>query len=194
MIKKVRVVANVVRNHNGTWSVIKSDGSKSIYYPSYEVAKSVADWCNNEDRDFPEYTYVEVEDETPTRVRRNLEGYYARKERERKAREERKQKQKEREEKNRKSYKSDDKFVFVVSCYERGVKGVVYMQGETNLSKITNHYGGGFITTKLEEAKVFKTRATAQKFVDELSKCWLVDSLFRDIKVVQKKKDKMGVK
>lgn len=188
---KVRVVANVVKNHNGTWSVVKSDGAKSISYPSYEDAKSVADWCNNEDSDCPEYMYVK--DETPTRVTRNLEGYYARKERERKAREERKQKQKEREEKNRKSYKSDDKFVFVVSCYERGVKGVVYMQGETNLAKITNHYGGGFITTKLEEAKVFKTRATAQKFVDALSKCWLVDSLFRDIKVVQKKKDKMRV-
>ena len=70
----------------------------------------------------------------------------------------------------------------------------MYLQGETNLTKITKRYGGGFITTKETEAKVFNTKAAAQKFVDTISKCWMVNSLFRDIKVVQKRKDKMGMK
>ena len=195
MKKKVRVIARVVPNANGTWTVVKTNGVKSFPYFSYEDAKRSADYCNNEDSDYPEYMEVEVEDESDnTRVTPNLEGYYARMERERKAREERKRKQKEREENNRKSRKSNDKFVYVVSCYERGVSGVVYMQGETNLTKITKRYGGGFICTKETEAKVFNTKAAAQKFVDTISKCWMVNSLFRDIKVVQKRKDKMGVK
>jgi hypothetical protein len=107
---------------------------------------------------------------------------------EKKAREERKRKQTEREQNNRKSRKADEKYVYVVSCYERGMSGVVYLQGETNLTKITNHYGGGFITTKVKEAKIFNTKASAQKYIDTLSKCWVVNHLLKNLNVVRKDK------
>lgn len=192
MKKKVRVTAAITTNRYGGYRVVLSNGVYSDY-PTLADAQSYANYKNNDDADDPEYMYVDVEENHNTDREKELANYYARQERERKAREERKRKQKEREENNRKSRKSDDKFVFVVSCILRGESGVVYLQSETDLTKITNKYGGGLITTKETEAKVFKTKAAAQKHIDRFSKCWVINSLFRSMKVVQKRKDKMGV-
>jgi hypothetical protein len=191
-MKKVRVTAAITTNQYGGYRVVLSNGVFSDY-PTLEDAQRYANYKNNEDADDPEYMYVKEENYNDDREA-ELANYYARKEKEKEARERRRAERKAREESNRKSKKTDEKYVFVVSCYERGVGGVVYLQGETNLTKITKRYGGGFITTKETEAKVFNTKAAAQKFVDTISKCWMVNSLFRDIKVVQKRKDKMGMK
>ena len=188
MKKKVRVTARIEQTEFG-WIVRLSNGCYSAPYPCRESAQRHVNYVNNEDADNPEYMYIDVEDESENVEKTDVwTDYYARKEAEQKAREERKQKQKAREESNRKSKKADDKFVYVVSCYERGVCGVVYLQGETNLLKITEHYNGGFITTKVKEAKVFKTKAQAQKFIDTLSKCWIVGHLLKDLNVVRKDK------
>ena len=189
MAKKVRVTAAITTNKYGGYRVVLSNGVYSDY-PTLQDAQRYADYKNNEDADDPEYMYVE--ENCNDDREKELANYYARKEKE--AREKRRAERKAREESNRKSKKTDEKYVFVVSCYERGVSGVVYLQGATDLTKITERYGGGFITTKEKEAKVFNTKAAAQKFADTISKCWMVNSLFRDIKVVQKRKDKMGVK
>ena len=195
MKKKVRVTAAITISPiiKGGYRVVLSNGAHSDY-ATLQDAQRYADYKNNEDADDPEYMYVDVEENCNDDREKELAYYYARKEREKEAREKRKAERKAREESNRKSKKADEKYIFVVSCYERGVSGVVYLQGATDLTKITERYGGGFITTKEAEAKVFNTKAAAQKFIDSVSKCWMVKHLFRDIKVVQKRKDKMGVK
>ena len=187
MKKKVRVTAAITISPiiKGGYRVVLSNGAHSDY-PTLQDAQRYADYKNSDDADDPEYMYVEVVENVSDDREKALANYYARKEAEKKAREERKAKQAQREADNRKSKKSDDKYVYVVSCYERGVSGVVYMQGSTDLTKITERYGGGFITTKETDAKVFQTKASAQKFIDNISKCWMVNRLFRDIKVVRK--------
>lgn len=189
MKKKVRVTAAITNSPilKGGYRVVLSNGAYSDY-PTLQDAQSYANYKNNEDADDPEYMYVDVEENYNTDREKELAYYYARKEKEKKAREERKAQQKAREDSNRKSKKTDEKYVFVVSCYERGVSGVVYLQGETDLTKITQRYGGGFITTKQTEAKVFQTKAAAQKFIDKIEKCWMVKHLFRSMKVVRKQK------
>ena len=189
MKKKVRVTAAITISPilKGGYRVVLSNGAYSDY-PTLQDAQSYANYKNNEDADDPEYMYVDVEENYNTDREKELAYYYARKEKEKEAREKRKAEQKAREESNRKSKKTDEKYVFVVSCYERGVSGVVYLQGETDLTKITQRYGGGFITTKLKEAKVFQTKAAAQKFIDKIEKCWMVKHLFRSMSVVRKPK------
>lgn len=187
MKKKVRVTAAITTNQYGGYRVVLSNGAYSDY-PTLQDAQSYANYKNNEDADDPEYMYVDVEENYNTDREKELAYYYARKEKEKEAREKRKAEQKAREESNRKSKKTDEKYVFVVSCYERGVSGVVYLQGETDLTKITQRYGGGFITTKQKEAKVFQTKAAAQKFIDKIEKCWMVKHLFRSMSVVRKPK------
>ena len=187
MKKKVRVTAAITTNQYGGYRVVLSNGAYSDY-PTLQDAQSYANYKNNEDADDPEYMYVDVEENYNTDREKELAYYYARKEKEKEAREKRKAEQKAREESNRKSKKTDEKYVFVVSCYERGVGGVVYLQGATDLTKITQRYGGGFITTKQKEAKVFQTKAAAQKFIDKIEKCWMVKHLFRSMKVVRKQK------
>ena len=188
-MKKVRVTAAITANKYGGYRVVLSNGVYSDY-PTLQDAQSYANYKNNEDADDPEYMYVEDDVHTNSESETSLPYY----ERERMAREERKQKQEEREENNRNSKKASDKYIYVVSCNLRGESGVVYLQSETDLTKITKKYGGGLITTKETEAKAFKTKAAAQKHIDNLSKCWVTKSLFRSMNVVQKRKDKMGVK
>lgn len=190
MKKKVRVTAAITNSPiiKGGYRVVLSNGVYSDY-ATLQDAQRYADYKNNDDADDPEYMYVDVEENYNDNREAELANYYARKEMEKKAREERKAQQKAREESNRKSKKSDDKYVYVVSCYERGVGGVVYMQGSTDLTKITERYGGGFITTKEKEAKVFTTKASAQKFIDSVSKCWIVNRLFKNMNVVRKPKE-----
>lgn len=189
MKKKVRVHAYLTQNELGWWVVKCTDGTHSAPYPFKDDAQKHADYINNEDADDPRYMWVDEYDAEEEREKENaIRTYYARMEAEKKAREERKRKQTEREQNNRKSRKADEKYVYVVSCYERGMSGVVYLQGETNLTKITNHYGGGFITTKVKEAKIFNTKASAQKYIDTLSKCWVVNHLLKNLNVVRKDK------
>ena len=171
MKKKVRITAAITPNKWGGYRVVQTDGAYS------------ANWINNEDSDWPRYMEVEVDD-TPS-IAEEVVPYYERIAKERKVREEKKRAE---AEKNRKSKKADDKYVFVVSCILRGSNYVVYLQGETNITKIGEKFGGGFITTKVKDAKVFNTKASAQKFIDGVEKCWMVNALFRSMKVVRKAK------
>lgn len=184
MKKKVRITAAITPNKWGGYRVVQTDGAYSDH-PTLESAQSHANWINNEDSDWPRYMEVEVDD-TPSIAEENeVIPYYERIAKERKVREEKKRAE---AEKNRKSKKADDKYVFVVSCILRGSNYVVYLQGETNITKIGEKFGGGFITTKVKDAKVFNTKASAQKFIDSVEKCWMVNALFRSMKVVRKAK------
>ena len=53
---------------------------------------------------------------------------------------------------------------------------------------------GGFTTYEAKNAKVFQTKASAQKMVDILTKNYLVKKLYRNLKVVQKKRELFATK
>lgn len=181
--KRVRVRASITRNSYGGYRVVLSNGVYSDY-ATLEDAQRRADRVNNEDSDYPEYMTVieEVEDEE-SNAPAPLVSYWERME---EAHKKRQQEKREAEDRNRKSRKTDEKYIFVVSCLLRGESYTMYLQGETDLTKITAKHGGGFVTTKEEEAKVFQTKASAQKFIDKLSKCWMVKATMRSMKVVRK--------
>ncbi len=179
---KVRVTAAITKNQFGGYRVVLSNGVYSDY-PTLQDAQRYADYKNNDDADDAEYMYVEEEVVSAQTYQPTSEDLYERRMKESKEREEKKRIEKEN---NRKATKTDDKYVFVVSCNLRGESGVVYLQGETDLTKITYKYGGGFITNKQENAKVFQTKASAQKFIDKIEKCWMVNALLRSMKVVRK--------
>ena len=182
---KVRVTASITTNKYGGYRVVLSNGVYSDYPTLYD-AQRYANYKNNEDADDPEY--MEVKNDrvvTEQTYQPTSEEVYERKRKECEEREAKKQKE---EENNRKSKKTDDKYVFVISCLLRGEKVVVYLQSATDLTKIGEKYGGGFITTKCAKAKVFQTKASAQKHIDKLKGCWIVNHLFRSMKVVRKPK------
>ena len=182
MKRKVRVTAAITKNRYGGYRVVMSNG---VYCDctNLEDAQRHADYINNEDSDYPQYMEVDApsyddsnEQPTPYYEKIDLSRIEAEKRRKVEA------------ENNRKAKKSDDNYVFVVSCQLKGENDVVYLQGETNLTKINEKYGGGFITSKCENAKVFNTKASAQKFIDGISNCWITKRLFRSMKVVRKSK------
>lgn len=168
-----------VRCNNGTYTE----------WTTYEDAKRHCDYINNEDSDGE---YFEVPDPPRAKTQEELDEEAWRlecqRERERKAearRKERKRKEEERIANNRKSKRSDDKYVYVISCVQRGYTRTEYYMGDTNLLKMGN---SRFTSPNVKKSKVFKTKASAQKMVDVLSKNFLVNYAFRNLKVVRKDK------
>ena len=189
---KVRVHADVVSGEHGSYKVVRTDGIRSdAVYFNREDAQRHADYINNEDSDYPEYRivpdYEEIEREERRRQRER--------EREREKREKREKRsaeiaeyKKQVNENNRNNKKTDKKYVFVVACYIRGGSYTQYLTGNTNLLK-----SGNFITRKEKDAKIFKTKASAQKYIDTVTNNWIVLEVFRDFRVVRKAKDKIGL-
>lgn len=172
----------------GLWRV-RFNNHTYTEWTTYEDAKSYCDHVNNEDS---EGEYFEVPDPPKPKTAEELEEEEriaeCKRERERKAnerRKERKRKEEERIANNRKSKRSDEKYVFVISCIQRGRKYTEYYLGDTDLLKMGN---SRFTSSNIKNAKVFKTKASAQKVVDILSKNFLVDYIFRNLKVVRKDK------
>ena len=98
---------------------------------------------------------------------------------------ERKEKEQKKVAENRKSKRSNEKYVYVISLIERGGGNLTeYFKGETNLLKMNS-----FTVYKETDAKVFQTKASAQKVVDALTKNYLIKKLYRNLKVVQKKRE-----
>ena len=172
---------------SGMWR-LRTNESKAIHtdwtFDKESLIKS-RDYINNEDADDPRYIEVPDEDDYPkpkSQEEINAErAYYFAQEEKRK---ERKRKEQERIENNRKSKRSNDKYVYVISLIQRGYTVTEYFEGETNLLTMK----GTFSTRKVEMAKTFTTKASAQKMVDTLSKNFLVRQVFRNLKVVQKDK------
>ena len=103
---------------------------------------------------------------------------------------ERREKEAKKIEENRKSNRSNEKYVYVISLIERGYTYTEYFKGDTNLLKME----GSFTTYEAKDAKVFQTKASAQKMVDTLTENYLVKKLYRNIKVVQKKRELFATK
>ena len=189
----VRVRGHLEKKPNSyleLWRVKCNNGTYTAWVP-YEDAKRHCDYINNEDRE-GEYFYV-PDKPTAEEIRRDQEEYEARRAREDaewKRREERRKKEQQRVEANRKSKRSDDKYVYVISCIQRGHSGTEYYLGDTNLLAMGN---SRFTSAKVEKAKVFKTKASAQKIVDILSSNFLVNRVFRNFKVVRKDKKIFGL-
>ena len=179
---KVRVTASITKSPCCGYRVILTNGIFGDF-ATLQDAKDYADKINDDDSNNP--LYIEIEDSNESEYNGNSIPYYERIDNERKEREEKKRAI---EDSNRKSNKADDKYIFIISCYLRGERDVVYIQGETDIAKITKKYGGGFITAKAENAKTFQTKAKAQRFIDKISSSWIIDSLFRSMKVVRRKK------
>ena len=193
---KVRLRAWVEETKGGMWIVRYNDGSYSSPHWSKSSAQKSADWTNNEDGEpvyFDDGRLSEEEEMELKRqrakeaelweIRRKLA--YERAERADKRRAAEKQKV----EDNRKSKRSNEKYVYVISLIERGKRGgyTEYFGGETNLLKFEH-----FSTDKVQEAKVFQTKASAQKMVDTLNQNYMVKKLYRNLKVVQKKRELWG--
>ena len=88
---------------------------------------------------------------------------------------------------NRKDKTKSDKYIYLISFVYRGDTCVDYIKGEFNLLKIEgNTSNSGFSTPNAKDAKVYETKAAAQKVVDSLNKCWITNKLMRNIKVVHK--------
>lgn len=192
---KVRVSGWLEKKPNSyldLWRVKCNNGTYTEW-TTYECAKSHCDHINNEDS---EGEYFEVPDPPRAKTQEELDEEALQiewqRKRERQAeerRKERKRKEEERIENNRKNKKSDEKYVFVISMVQRGYTRTEYFEGETNLLTMK----GSFSTRKVEKAHTFTTRASAQKMVDILSKNFLVNSVFRNLKVVQKDKKIFGL-
>lgn len=176
-----RVTAAITANEYGGYRVVLSNGVFSDY-PTLEAAQRYANYKNNEDADAPEYMEVKEEGKEDEKV--YFEPYYERREKERKVREEKKRKE---EESNRKNKQVNDKYVYVISMFERGCKYTEYFKGESDLLKFTR-----FTTYRVENAKVFRTKASAQKVIDALTKNHMVNKVYKNLKVVQKKRELFG--
>ena len=183
--RKVREHAWIERLTDGSYRMRTNEGTYTDSTYDLQSLQKQVDYINNEDADNPHYFYVYEElpfDEEEHAKRMEYEKEKERIQRERA--EERKRKEQERIENNRKSKRSNDTYVYVIACIERGYTTTEYWKGGTNLLKMD-----GFATTKVKDAKTFKTKASAQKMVDALSKVFLVRKVYRNFKVVQKKKE-----
>ena len=187
---KVRVRAWIEKSPNGIYNVKTNSGAIS-YYSNYEDAMSHVNHINNEDSKghyFDDGRLSEEEEELLRQERRRerelQEARNARLEAQAKRSAERKEKEQQKVENNRKSKRSNEKYVYVISLIQRGKKYTTYLKGETNLLKMDS-----FTVYKETDAKVFQTKASAQKVVDALTKNFLVRKLYRNLKVVQKKRE-----
>ena len=176
-----------IEKSNGIYNVKTNSGAIS-YYSNYEDAMSHVNYINNEDSKghyFDDGRLSEEEEELLRQERqREWEMQQARIEARTERSAERKEKEQQKVENNRKSKRSNEKYVYVISLIQRGKKYTTYFKGETNLLKMDS-----FTTYKETDAKVFQTKASAQKVVDALSKNFLVKKLYRNLKVVQKKRE-----
>ena len=177
---KVRLKAWVENMGNGTYRVHCNDGS--VTYPTYDYQSVVrkVNYINNEDSDghyFDDGRLTEDAEKMLAKIRENKIAKANH-------REEVKEKREKKEEENRKSKRSNEKYVYVISLIQRGKKYTEYFKGETNLLKMDS-----FTTYKETDAKVYQTKASAQKVVDTLAKNYLVRKLYRNLKVVQKKRE-----
>ena len=189
---RVRLKAWVESMGNGTYRVHTNQGS--VTYPTYDYQSVVrqVDAINNEDSDghyFDDGRLSEEEEKILAEMReRKLERERARNARleaQAKRAAERKKKEQEKVENNRKSKRSNEKYVYVISLIERGARNLTeYLKGETDLLKFKN-----FTVYEAKDAKVFLTKASAQKMVDALTKNSMVNTVYRNLKVVQKKRE-----
>ena len=140
---------------------VKNNSGVISYHETYESAKTKSNFHNNEGAFRKE--------------RFNAQS---------KKRAERREKELKKAEDNRKAKRSNDKYVYVISLIERGSKVTQYFIGETNILKMKN-----FATNNESEAKVFNTKASAQKVVDVLTDNVFIKKLYRNLKVVQKKRE-----
>lgn len=171
---------------------VKTNSGSISYYSNYEDAMSYVNHINNEDGEgyyFDDGRPSEEEEELLRQQRaenwRLQQARNARLEAQAKRSAERKEKEQKKVVENRKSKRSNDKYVYVISLIERGGGNLTeYFKGETNLLKMDS-----FTVYKETDAKVFQTKASAQKVVDTLSKNYMVKKLYRNIKVVQKKRE-----
>ena len=176
---------------NGMVRMKTNAGTTTNWTYDEEAVRRHIDHLNNEDGDGH---YFEVPDE-PTAEdiaaaneladirRRQEEAAWQR-------RQKRRKKEQQRVEANRKSKRSDDKYVFVISCVQRKYKDTLYYMGDHDLFKMGN---SRFASPKVEKAKVFTTKASAQKVVDMLEANFLVSRVFRNLKVVRKDKKIFGL-
>ena len=189
---RVRETAWIEKNpRTGIYNVKTNSGCIS-YYTNYEDAMSYVNHINNEDSEghyFDDGRLSEEEEELLRKQRQSewelQQARNARLEAQAKRSAERREKEQQKVEDNRKSKRSNDKYVYVISLIERGGGNLTeYFKGETNLLKMDS-----FTAYKETDAKVFETKASAQKVVDTLTKNYLVKKLYRNIKVVQKKRE-----
>lgn len=135
------------------------DEPRYIEAPDYDN-KEFQEWCENVER------MNELYDRNQRKMRKRNEAYKAKCEA------------------NLKDNKTSDVYVYVISCMRRGSNYANYITGGTDLLTMSD-----FATTQVKFAKTFKTKASAQKMIDKLSKNYLVDVAYRNMKVVQKKKE-----
>ena len=177
---RVRVRAWIERVDLCSYRMRKTDGSYTDPTCDLESLKRTVDWYNNEDSDGH---YIEVPDpscDTEPEYMEDPEVTEARQARVR----ERCAKEKAKVEANRKDHKTSDTYVYVISCIRRNGSYTMYLTGETNLMTMKR-----FAVDNVKNAKVFNTKASAQKVVDTLSKNHIINALYRNMKVVQKKKE-----
>lgn len=177
---RVRVRAWIERVGLCSYRMRKTDGSYTDPTCDLESLKRTVDWYNNEDSDGH---YIEVPDPCePNEIEPepDMSVIEARQERIR----ERHAKEKAKVEANRKDRKASETYVYVISCIRRKGSYTMYLTGETNLMTMKR-----FAVDNVKNAKVFNTKASAQKVVDTLSKNCIINALYRNMKVVQKKKE-----
>lgn len=169
---------------------VKTNGGAISYHSNYEDARDHANFINNEDADCPHWIDVpdprceETEEERREKEERFELSRQLAYERNKRLDEKRAKEQK-KVENNRKSKRSDEKYVYVISLIERGARNLTeYLKGETNLLKFKD-----FTVCEAKDAKVFLTKASAQKMVDMLSGNRLITKVYRNLKVVQKKRE-----
>ena len=184
---KVRVRAWVEQMFDGSYRMHSNDGAVGTSTFDLKSVQQQVDYINNEDS---EGRYIEVSDRVDFDVyleeREEARVMAERKmaEREKRA-EERRKKEIQKIENNRKSKKKSETYFYIISMIERGAnKSTVYFSGETNLLTMKK-----FTVDSAEKSKVFNTKASAQKVVDTLENNRIIYKLYRNIKVVQKKKD-----
>lgn len=188
---RVREHAWIEKNlRTGVYYVRTNSGAIS-YYLKYEDAMSHVNFVNNEDSEGHYFDDVRLSEEEEELLRQEKERKWqeqmarnARLDAQAKRSAERKEKEQKKVEENRKSKRSNEKYVYVISLIQRGKKYTVYLKGETNLLKMDS-----FTVYEETDAKVFHTKASAQKMVDILTKNFMVNKLYRNLKVVQKKKE-----
>ena len=184
---RVRERAWIEKSPNLGIYYVKTNSGAISYYSNYKDAMSYVNHINNEDSEgyyFDDGRPTKEEEEMKERKWQKQMARNARLEAQAKRSAERKEKEQKKVEENRKSKRSDEKYVYVISLIQRGKKYTEYFKGETNLLKMDS-----FTAYKETDAKVFNTKASAQKVVDALSKNFMVRKLYRNLKVVQKKRE-----
>ena len=188
---KVRERAWIERSPNLGIYYVKTNSGCISYYTNYEDAMSYVNYVNNEDSEGHYFDDGRLSEEEEELLRKEKEREWemqqarnARLEAQAKRSAERKKKEQKKVEDNRKSKRSNEKYVYVISLIQRGKNYTSYFKGETDLLKMDS-----FTVYKETDAKVFQTKASAQKVVDALTKNFLVKKLYRNLKVVQKKRE-----